>query len=263
MAITTRSLNTMKQKGEKIVALTVYDASFSHLMSTAGVELFLVGDSLGSVIGGHTSTIPVTLEEVAYHTICVARGNQGALIMADLPFMTYGTTEEALRNAATLMRAGAHMVKLEGGTWLTETVAALVERGIPVCGHLGLTPQSVHQMGGYSVQGRKGEEANTLLEAAKSLAQAGAQLLVLECVPSTLATNVTATITIPTIGIGAGSGCDGQILVTYDMLGLTPGKPFKFTKNFMDGANNITAAIQAYIQAVKAVTFPAAEHCMD
>ena len=263
MVITTRTLAAMKQKGEKITALTVYDASFSHLMSTAGIELFLVGDSLGSVINGFTSTIPVTVDSIAYHTACVARGNQGALIMADLPFMSYATTEQALHNAAILMRAGAHMVKLEGGAWLKETVSVLTERGIPVCGHLGLTPQSVHQLGGYRVQGRIKEEANVLLEDAKQLAAAGAQLLVLECVPSALGTDISAAITIPTIGIGAGKGCDGQILVVYDMLGLTPGKPFKFTKNFMEGAGNIMAAMQDYINAVKTGTFPAAEHCMD
>ena len=253
--ITVTSLLAMKQKGEKITMLTCYDATFAHTASQAGVEVLLIGDSLGMVLQGHDSTLPVTTAETAYHVACVKRGNQGAMILADLPFMANATLEQTLINSATLMQAGAHMIKVEGAAWLGESIRLLAERGIPVCAHMGLTPQAVNVLGGYKVQGR-------LMRAdAIALEQAGAAMILLECVPSELAEEITHAVKIPVIGIGAGSATDGQVLVLHDMLGLSiTGRVPKFVKNFMTGQPDIQSAIRAYVAAVKDVSFPATEH---
>lgn len=259
--VTLTTLNKLKQSGEKIVCLTAYDATFAHTESVAGVEVILIGDSLGMVLQGHDSTLPVSVADMAYHTQAVKRGNRGALIMADLPFMAYATLEDALRNSALLMQAGAHMVKLEGSGWLAESVSMLSRNGIPVCAHLGLTPQTVNILGGYKVQGREEAQAKALLDDAIALEAAGASMLVLECVPSALANQITAAVSIPVIGIGAGSGTDGQVLVVHDLLGLSiSGRLPRFVKNFMIGQTDIASAIRAYVEAVKQVDFPAAEH---
>ncbi|MFI8480913.1 3-methyl-2-oxobutanoate hydroxymethyltransferase [Pseudomonas sp. NPDC078700] len=259
--ITLTTLQSLKQSGEKIAMLTSYDATFAHAACQAGVDVLLVGDSLGMVLQGHDSTLPVNTAEMAYHVASVKRGNQGALIVADLPFMAYATIEQTLSNAATLMQAGAHMVKLEGAVWLAEPIRLLAERGIPVCAHLGLTPQAVHVLGGYKVQGRQEAQARQMRADAMALEQAGAAMLVLECVPSELATEITQAVNIPVIGIGAGSGTDGQVLVVHDMLGLSlTGRTPKFVKNFMVGQNSIQGALTAYVRAVKDQSFPAPEH---
>lgn len=255
------TLQQKKAKGEKIVALTCYDASFATLLDNAGIDILLVGDSLGMVLHGNSSTLSVTLHDMQYHTRCVAQGNKNAYIMTDMPFGSYQQNpEQALRNAARLMASGAHMVKLEGGAVMAETVRFLVDRGIPVCGHLGLTPQSVHQLGGYRVQGRSEADAEKLLADAKALADAGAGFLLLEMIPAALAKTVSESISIPTIGIGAGADCDGQVLVLQDMLGIYAGKSPKFSHNFMQGAVNIQAAVEDYAAAVRNKNFPAAEH---
>jgi 3-methyl-2-oxobutanoate hydroxymethyltransferase len=252
----------MAHAGEKIAMLTCYDASFAALLDRAGVDALLIGDSLGMVIGGHASTLPVTLDEMIYHTRCVAAGARQALVVADMSFGSYqATREEAYANAARLMAAGAQMVKLEGGAWLAPTVEFLVARGIPVCGHLGLQPQSVHRVGGYKAQGKTEASARVLREDAQALAAAGIDLLVLEMVPAALAAEITAQRAVPTIGIGAGAGCNGQVLVLYDMLGIYP-KPARFVRNFMTGSETIEAAIAAYVAAVKDGSFPASEHCI-
>lgn len=259
--VTLTTLQGLKQKGEKIVMLTCYDATFAKVASEAGVEILLIGDSLGMVLQGHDSTLPVSVEDMAYHTASVKRGNRGAFILADMPFMANPTLEQTLINAARLMQAGAHMVKLEGAAWLADSIRLLAERGIPVCAHLGLTPQSVNLFGGYKVQGRQEAQARQLLADARALEQAGAAMLLLECVPSALAQQVTEAVSIPVIGIGAGVDTDGQVLVLHDMLGLSlSGRVPKFVKNFMQGQADIPSAIAAYSQAVKAATFPAPEH---
>lgn len=252
----------MRAAGEKMAMLTCYDASFAALCERAGVEMILVGDSLGNVLQGHTSTLPVRLEDMVYHTQCVARGCTRPLIIADLPFGSYQESPaQALRSAAQLMAAGAHMVKLEGGAYMAETVRFLVERGVPVCAHIGLTPQSVNQLGGYKVQG-KGDDAARLKAEAKTLEQAGASFIVLEMVPAVLAGEISASLeTLSTIGIGAGPSCHGQVLVLHDMIGVYPGKKARFTRDFMVGADSIEAAVRAYVEAVKGGTFPASEHC--
>ena len=260
-AVTGPSLLTMRNTGEKIAMLTCYDASFAALMDRCGVHALLVGDSLGNVCQGHSSTLPVSLADIAYHTASVARGNQTALLIADMPFGTYATPEAAFANAVTLMQAGAHMVKLEGGAWLIDTVRFLTERAIPVCAHLGLTPQSVHQLGGFKVQGKTVEGAERLKTDALALQNAGATNLVLEAIPTALGKEVTDLLAIPTIGIGAGPACSGQVLVMHDMLGVFPGRKARFVKNFMDGQTSIETAIRAYVEAVKDNSFPAAEHC--
>ncbi|MBS7838236.1 3-methyl-2-oxobutanoate hydroxymethyltransferase [Wohlfahrtiimonas chitiniclastica] len=261
--ITVTTLKQLKAKQEKITMLTCYDASFARVMETAGVEILLIGDSLGMTVQGHTSTLPVTLEQMIYHTQNVARGNQTALLLADLPFGTYeADTISAYQNAAALMKAGAHMVKLEGGMHQVEKTAYLTARSIPVCAHLGLTPQSVNTLGGYRVQGRDESAAEALLTAAKAHEAAGAALLVLECIPAPLAKTVTAALSIPVIGIGAGKDCDGQVLVLQDLLGIYP-KPPKFVKNFLQGQDSILAAISSYIAAVKAGTFPESIHTFE
>jgi 3-methyl-2-oxobutanoate hydroxymethyltransferase len=260
-AVTVPALLAMRNAGEKIAMLTCYDASFASLMDRCGVDVLLVGDSLGNVCQGHTSTLPVTLADIAYHTASVARGNKNALLIADMPFGTYATPESAFENAVKLMQAGAQMVKLEGGAWLVETVRFLTERAVPVCAHLGLTPQSVHQLGGFKVQGKTAEGAEKLKADALALQEAGASILVLEAIPSALGKEVTEMLTMPTIGIGAGVDCSGQVLVMHDMLGVFPGRKARFVKNFMDGQTSIDAAVRAYIAAVKDKSFPAAEHC--
>lgn len=254
-------LHTMHQSGEKIAMLTAYESSFAALLDHAGIDAILVGDSLGNVIQGHNTTTPVTIADMAYHTQCVSRGNQAAFVIADMPFGSYSTPEQAMDNAATLMRAGAQMVKLEGGEWLAETVKFLVQRSVPVCGHLGLLPQSIHTLGGFKVQGKSPEAAQQLVADAIALESAGAQMIVLEAIPSELGSRVTQSINIPTIGIGAGPDCSGQVLVMHDMLGAFPGRSPKFVKNFLEGQPSIEAAVKAYVEAVKAGTFPSPEHC--
>ena len=260
-AVTLSTLANMRQQGEKIAMLTCYDASFASMMDRCGVDILLVGDSLGMVCQGHDSTLPVTNQDVAYHTACVARGNTKAFVIADMPFGTYPTPEQAFSNAAALMQAGAQMVKVEGGAWIASTIQFLTERAVPVCAHLGLTPQSVHQLGGYKVQGKTVEAAEQLKADALKLQAAGAALLVLEAIPAPLAKEVSELLHIPTIGIGAGPDCSGQVLVMHDLLGVFPGRKARFVKNFMEGQSSIDAAIQAYVAAVKDRSFPAAEHC--
>jgi 3-methyl-2-oxobutanoate hydroxymethyltransferase len=259
--VTVPALVAMRASGEKIAMLTCYDASFAALMDRCGVDMLLVGDSLGMVSQGHQSTLPVTLADVAYHTASVARGNRTALLVADMPFGTYATPETAYANAAELMRSGAHMIKLEGGAWLADTVHFLTERAIPVCAHLGLTPQSVHVLGGFKVQGKSVAGAERMKADALALQAAGASVLVLEAIPAALGREVTAALAIPTIGIGAGPDCSGQVLVMHDILGVFPGHKARFVKNFMDGQTSIEAAVKAYVAAVKDGSFPAAEHC--
>jgi len=262
--LTLTELGALHARGEKLVMLTCYDASFAALCDDAGVELLLVGDSLGMVVQGHDTTLPVTLEEVAYHTACVARGAKRGLVIADLPFGSYqASREQAFASAVRLMAAGAQMVKLEGGRPMLETVRFLVERGIPVCAHLGLTPQSVHQLGGFRVQGKTADAARALLEDAQGLQEAGAAMLVLEAIPSALAAQVTAALAIPTIGIGAGAGCAGQVLVLHDMLGIYPGRKAKFVRDFMAGADSVRSALRRYVEAVKSGEFPAPEHAFQ
>ncbi|MDK4680704.1 3-methyl-2-oxobutanoate hydroxymethyltransferase [Kingella negevensis] len=258
--ITLTTLNKMKANGEKITMLTCYEASFAALMNRAGVEMLLIGDSLGMTVQGHSSTLPVTLADMVYHTACVARANTNAMIVADLPFGAYQQSkEQAFAAAVQLMQAGAHMVKLEGGEFMAEITAFLQQRGIPVCAHIGLTPQSVNALGGYKVQG-KGEAAAQVMKDAKAHEAAGAAIVLLECVPSELGKAVTEALSCPTIGIGAGVDTDGQVLVMHDILGVYHGKTAKFVKNFMDGQPSIQAAVEAYVREVKAKTFPAAEH---
>ena len=260
-AITLTTLQGLKQKGEKITMLTCYDATFAHACNQAGVEVLLVGDSLGMVLQGHDSTLPVTNDEMAYHVACVKRGNQDALILADMPFMANATLEQSLNNSAQLMKAGAHMVKVEGAVWLAESIRLMTERGIPVCAHMGLTPQTVNVLGGYKVQGRNENQARQMRADAIALEQAGAAMLLLECVPSELAKEITHAVKIPVIGIGAGSDTDGQVLVLHDMLGLSlTGRVPKFVKNFMTGQPDIQSALSTYVTEVKAVSFPGPEH---
>ena len=262
--ISLSKLQQMKQQGERITVLTAYDASFAAILDAAGVDILLVGDSLGMVVQGQASTLPVSLDEMVYHTAMVARGSQRAMLIADLPFMSYATTEQALHSAARLMKeGGAQMVKLEGGSEVVETVSRLATCGIPVCAHLGLLPQSVHKLGGYRVQGRSEADAERILADALALQQAGADLLVLECVPRQLAAVITRQLSIPVIGIGAGADTDGQVLVLYDMLGITPGKRPVFSRDFLAGNDSIAAAVAAYVAAVREGRFPAAEHGFD
>ncbi len=262
--ITINTLREMKIKGEKFACLTAYDASLAHVIDMAGIEVILVGDSLGMVVQGHTSTLPVTMDDMVYHSACVARGRSQALLMTDMPFMSYATAEQALQNAARLMQeGGAHMVKLEGGAVQVDIVHQLTARGIPVCAHLGLQPQSVHKLGGYRVQGRDARVAQKMREDAHALQEAGADMLLLECVPASLAEEITQAVDVPVIGIGAGAGCNAQVLVLYDMLGIAIGKRPKFSKDFMQGETTLQAAIEAYVRAVKNGSFPAAEHTFN
>lgn len=250
-------LREMHAAGEKIAMLTCYDATFATLLDDAGVDCLLIGDSLGMVLQGHTSTVPVTLEQITYHVSCVARGNRTAWIVGDLPYGSYhASTAQAMASATALMQAGAHMVKLEGGGWTPETVRFLVERGVPVCAHLGLTPQTVHALGGYRIQGRDEAAADTLVRQARELRDAGATMMVVELVPAELGARVQQSVDIPIIGIGAGPDTGGQVLVLHDMLGLNTGRLPRFVRNFMTGAATPQAAVRAYVQAVKAGTFP-------
>lgn len=259
--LTLPRLHKMRADGERIAVLTCYDASFAALLDAAGVDVLLVGDSLGMVLQGHGSTLPVTTADMAYHTASVARGSSSAFLIADLPFASYQESrEQAYRNAATLMAAGAQMVKLEGGAIFANTVRFLTRRSIPVCGHLGLTPQSVHQLGGYRVQGRTPDAEEQMVADAIALEEAGADLIVLEAIPARLGERITGELRIPTIGIGAGPGCSGQVLVLHDMLNVFPGKKARFVRNFMLGASSIEDAVQRYVQSVKNGSFPADEH---
>lgn len=258
--VTLSTLKKMKADKEKITCLTCYDASFTNVMNVAGVETILVGDSLGMVVQGQDSTLPVTIEDICYHTAAVKRGNTNAFILADMPFMSYSDPKQALDNAAKLMQAGASMVKLEGGSWLSETVQLLSQRGIPVCAHLGLTPQSVHKFGGYRVQGKGQEAADLLLADSLALVEAGADILLYECIPTELGKTLTDAVSVPTIGIGAGHYTDGQVLVMHDMLGINLGHTPKFVKNFLTDGRNVTQAFEAFVQEVKDVTFPGPEH---
>lgn len=260
-AVTVPALLAKRAAGDKIAMLTCYDASFASLMDRCGVEILLIGDSLGMVCAGHDSTLPVTVADMVYHTASVARGAQRALVLADMPFGSYGNPQQAYDSAVQLMRAGAHMVKIEGGAWLADTVRLLVERGIPVCAHIGLTPQFVHQLGGFKVQGKTGEGAERLKNDALALQAAGAAVVLLEAVPAALGKEVTELLAVPTIGIGAGPDCSGQVLVMHDLLGVFPGRKARFVKNFMDGQTSIDAAVMAYVAAVKDGSFPAPEHC--
>ncbi|MCW8194974.1 3-methyl-2-oxobutanoate hydroxymethyltransferase [Proteobacteria bacterium 005FR1] len=257
--ITVTTLRKMKQTGEKFVTVALYDAPMAAMAQQTGVEVLLVGDSLGMTVLGYKTTIPVTMEQMIYHVEAVARGNDKSLIMGDLPFMTYATPQQALDNAARIMRAGANMVKLEGGEWLAETVQMLTQRGIPVCAHLGLTPQSVNIFGGFRAQGKTAAEAEKIFYDAQLLDEAGADLLVLECVPVALAKRITENVSMPTIGIGAGRDTDAQVLVINDILGLTP-QPPKFSKNFLKEAGDIPSALLKYADDVKKGVFPSDEH---
>jgi len=259
--VTVKTLREMKSKDEKIVSLTAYDASFARVVDEQGVEVILVGDSLGMVMQGHESTVPVTVDDVVYHSKAVAPQCKRAMVMADLPFMSYTNPDLAIANAAKLMQQGqAHIVKLEGGEAQLDTVRHMTRHGVPVCAHIGLTPQTVHKLGGYRVQGRESETAKQMLSDALALQDAGADAVVLECVPVDLAEKLTAELEIPTIGIGAGRECDGQVLVLQDMIGISSLSP-KFSKNFLQQGRNIPEAITAYINAVKEGSFPEDQHC--
>ena len=261
--ITVSTLMESKANKEPIACLTCYDAGFARLLETAGIEVLLVGDSLGNVLQGHGSTLPVKLTDMVYHASCVARARRRALLVVDLPFLSYSTPERALDAAARLVQeGGAQMVKLEGGAEQVDTVRCLTGQGVAVCAHLGLLPQSIHRLGGYRVQGRTVETAAAMQRDALALEAAGASLVVLECVPSSLAREISQSLRIPVIGIGAGADCDGQVLVLYDLLGITPTdtKPPRFVKNFLAGRDSIQAAVQAYVEEVKNGRFPAAEH---
>jgi 3-methyl-2-oxobutanoate hydroxymethyltransferase len=261
VAMTVPKLHEMKASGEKIVMLTAYDASFAVQCDVAGVDAVLVGDSLGMVVQGRASTLPVSVDEMVYHTAAVARGVTNALLLADMPFLSFRGVDAALRNAGRLLAdGGAAMVKLEGAGYVLEVIGALARHAIPVCAHLGLTPQSVHKFGGYRVQGKTKDAAAQLMADARAVADAGADLLVLECVPAALAKRITAEVSIPTIGIGAGADCDGQVLVLYDMLGITPGKRPKFSKDFLAGRGSVSEAIRTYADDVRSGKFPAPEH---
>jgi 3-methyl-2-oxobutanoate hydroxymethyltransferase len=261
--VTLKTLEAIKRKSERFACATAYDATFAEIASSAGVEVLLVGDSLGMVVQGHDSTLPVTMDHILYHLDTVRRGNRGALIMGDMPFMSYYSEGLTLENAGQIMRAGAHVVKLEGGRWIAESTRLLVERGIPVCAHMGLTPQSINRFGGFRVQGRDPDQAQTILDEALFLEEAGASLLLLEAIPAPLAQRITARLRIPVIGIGAGKHVDGQIMVMHDLLGITPPdiKVPKFVKNFLaESQNGIRGAFEAFVKAVKEGSFPGPEH---
>ena len=261
MSFTIEDFRTHKKQGTKFACLTAYDASLTKLMSKAGVELILVGDSLGMVVQGHDSTIPVSMEDLLYHLRCVKRGNDISHIMADMPFMSYATEKLAYDNAMRLMQAGANSIKVEGGEWILKTTELLSERGIPVCAHLGLTPQAINRLGGYYVQGRDLKDKDRILSEAKQLEGAGAEIILLECVPAVLAEEISQSLSIPTIGIGAGSATDGQIMVCYDTIGAYSWeKQPKFVKNFMKDSNSIFEAFQKYVSEVKNKEFPSSEH---
>lgn len=258
--VTVATLGRMRREGEKIVSLTAYDAAFARLADAAGIDVILVGDSLGMVVQGRENTVGVTMDDMVYHTLLASRGRSRALLVADLPFLSCADPAHAVVNAGRLMQeGGADVVKLEGGAAQVEVVERLSANGVPVCAHLGLRPQFVHKLGGYRVQGREAEAAKTLREDARALKEAGAELMVLECVPAALAEEITQTAGIPVIGIGAGSACDGQVLVLHDVLGITPGRPPRFARNFMPGHDDLSAALHAYAAAVRDGSFPSSE----
>ena len=260
--VTVTELARMAAARERIAMLTAYDASFAAVCERVGVDVLLVGDSLGMVIQGHRTTLPVTLDETLYHTRCVVAGCSRPLVIADLPFGSYQAgAEDAYRASAAALKAGAQMIKLEGGTWVAPTVEFLAKRSVPVCGHVGLTPQSVNALGGFKVQGRSDTAAAAVLDDARRLCDAGATLLVAECVPRALGAELTRASSVPVIGIGAGPDCSGQVLVIYDVLGLQPGKPARFVKNFLTGRDSVESALAAYVAAVRDGSFPAPEHC--
>ena len=264
--VTLNTLTALKAKGERFACITAYDATFAEIASSVGIEVVLVGDSLGMVLQGHDSTLPVTMDDILYHLEAVKRGNAGALIMADMPFMSYYSEGLTLKNAAQLMRAGAHVVKLEGGRWIGESTRLLVERGIPVCAHMGLTPQSINRFGGFRVQGRDPQQAQTILDEAVYLEEAGASLLLIEAIPRQLAARIARRLNVPVVGIGAGNEVDGQIMVMHDLLGVTPPgiKVPKFVKNFLaDSRDGIRGAFTAYLKAVKEGSFPGPAHSYD
>ena len=263
MTIAINAFRKFKRDREKFACLTAYGYCEAVAASEAGVDLLLVGDSLGMVVQGHNSSLPVTIEDVAYHVRCVRRGNRGAFLMADLPFMSYYSENATLENAALLMREGAQVVKLEGGAWLAQSTRLLVERGVPVCAHMGLTPQSVNHLGGYRVQGRDPEKASVILEEAQILQDAGASFILIECVPSKLGKLIAESLEVPVIGIGAGPDTDGQIMVFHDLLGLYPEKPAKFVKNYLADTSSVQSAITNYVHDVKTKAFPAPQHCYD
>ncbi|MFA7826943.1 3-methyl-2-oxobutanoate hydroxymethyltransferase [Aeromonas dhakensis] len=261
--ITTTNLLKMKQEGQRITAITAYDATFAKLFDDEGAHVLLIGDSLGMVLQGGQDTLAVNMDEMVYHTRCVVRGTTHALVVSDMPFMSYATPEQTYQNAARLMAAGARMVKMEGGDWLCDSIRHLTRNGVPVCGHLGLTPQSVHVFGGFKVQGRDEFQAQEIYRQALELQAAGIQLLVLECVPTSLAERISKALRIPVIGIGAGPATDGQILVMHDAFGITSGYVPKFTKNFLAETGDMRAAIRLYVKQVSEGTFPGPEHCFN
>lgn len=261
--ITTTNLLKMKLEGQRITAITAYDATFAKLFDDEGAHVLLIGDSLGMVLQGGQDTLAVNMDEMVYHTRCVVRGTTNALVVSDMPFMSYATPEQTYQNAARLMAAGARMVKMEGGDWLCDSIRHLTRNGVPVCGHLGLTPQSVHVFGGFKVQGRDEFQAQEIYRQALELQAAGIQLLVLECVPTSLAERISKALRIPVIGIGAGPATDGQILVMHDAFGITSGYVPKFTKNFLAETGDMRAAIRLYVKQVSEGTFPGPEHCFN
>ncbi len=261
--VTVSSLLRKKQAGEKITALTAYDASFAKMFDEQGIDVMLIGDSLGMVLKGDDDTLAVTVDNIAYHTRSVRSGTDRAFVIADMPFMSYASPNSTYENAAQLMAAGASMVKLEGGTWLCETISGLNQRGVPVCGHLGLTPQSVHVFGGFKVQGREEDKAQQLLDDALALEQAGIQLLVLECVPTSLGKRVSDALSIPVIGIGAGNQTDGQILVMHDMFGVSANYMPKFSKNYLSETGDLRQAVSRYIEEVQSGAFPSSAHSFE
>lgn len=258
--VTINTLMKLKAEGRKFASSTAYDASFAQLFEQQEMPVLLVGDSLGMVLQGKSDTLPVTIDEMAYHTRCVRAGSPNSLLMADMPFMSYATPEQACQNAAKLMQAGANMVKLEGSAWLAETVRMLTERAVPVCAHLGLTPQSVNIFGGFKVQGREQQKADQMVKDALELQAAGAQTILLECVPAALAERITQALDVPVIGIGAGNGTDGQILVMHDMFGIAANYMPKFSKNFLAEAGDMRQAVTQYIQDVESGAFPGPDH---
>lgn len=258
--ITINDLMKWKKEGRKFATSTAYDASFAQLFESQNMPVLLVGDSLGMVLQGETDTLPVSVDDIAYHTRCVRKGSPNCLLMADMPFMSYATPEQACENAAKIIRAGANMVKIEGGDWLVDTVKMLTERAVPVCAHLGLTPQSVNIFGGYKVQGRDQEQADRMVRDAIALQEAGAQIILLECVPAGLAERITQILDVPVIGIGAGNSTDGQILVMHDMFGISANYMPKFSKNFLAETGDMHKAVAAYIADVEAGRFPDEAH---
>jgi len=260
-SVTLNTLRDYKTRGEAFSCLTAYDATLARCADNAGIDLLLVGDSLGMVLQGHKSTLPVTLDHIRYHTACVARGKQRSLLMVDLPFMSNADTGQLLRDAGELMRAGAELIKIEGEAWMADGIRELDRRGVPVCAHLGLAPQTVHRLGGFKVQGKAEDEAQRIVDDACRLVDAGAAVILLECVPRAVGRAVSKAVEVPVIGIGAGPDVDGQILVMHDALGLNSGYVPRFVKNFLSGNDSIEAAFRAYDAAVKARRFPGEEHC--